>query len=259
MSIWSKVGRMGACISLLMYGNVMGMETGKVEKTEIDDSPAWPTMAIDGTLDHPEGEHLAEYHATAEKRGFRRHMPKDARELDRFYKQCSKYTGHVSEEQMKKLWRAIILDIGEEILCRCLDMDIYFIDKYMDYLENFITATASYPNQVFVAPLYVPSSVSLDNLEYGLWEAVSGVDDFVKSSKEENLKYTMESTHLLHVVARIDKALKNSGRNESDFLDLFCRLCVNTEYQKTPEFQAMLRNLAKAIFGGEGFTINTKP
>lgn len=41
----------------------------------------YPSMAIDGTPEHPEKEHLNHYHTYAEERGYNKHMPKNKEEF----------------------------------------------------------------------------------------------------------------------------------------------------------------------------------
>lgn len=256
MSILSKMRCVGVCISLLAYGNVMGMETEKMEKTEnnsADDSPAWPTMAVDGTQEHPEGERLAKHHATARGRGFWKHMPKDARELERFYRLCQ--TSGASEGDMKNIWQGILYDMKEEIVARCLDGDLFFIDKYLGYLEEFVTLTISHPDQKFVTSLYTPY---LGSLEYRLNSAVLSVLSAIESDEEKDSEYTMKSTHILYVVDRIDKILSKAMNKDSDFFNSFCKRNINTEYENTPEFKGLLEKFGRKVFGENGFVIDLK-
>lgn len=201
------------CLSALgMFNSVSAMNENPSEE---EDYPEWPAMAVDGTPEHPEGEHLAHYHATAEKRGFYFYLPKDAYELDCLYRLCSE-SGQIQEEGMADLWRAVLLNVCEEVIARCLDGDTFFIDKYTDYLVEFIALTASHLDTTFVKFLYERLPVER-NLEKSLWYSAADVASYINAEEEEYSKYTLDSTHILNFVKRIDIALTVAGKNTCDF------------------------------------------
>lgn len=252
MSVWSKAGRVGACISLLMHGNVTGMETGKKnsldfwsDESSSDSTSPWPTMAVDRTPEHPEGERLDHYHKTALDRGFSWYMPKNSDEMNRLYDFFG--GAQFSAEGVNDVWKSILLNIDEEIIARCLDGDRYFIDKYLEYLDKFIELSASYPDARFTEFLHN----SKNGLERCLWSSVINVAAYVNSDSEEDAKYTVESTRILHVVDRIDKAISKAEKRQAGFFDLFCDLHINTEYKQTPAFKSLLREVGKVVFGSD--------
>lgn len=210
---------------------------------------SWPTMAFDGTKNHPEGEHLTHYHRTAEKRGFVKHMPKNSFELDQLYKLYK--NGLIND--LKRTWIYIQFDIDEELRARILDRDLYFINKYLGYLDTFIDLTSSHSDRQFTSTLYDDNF--LDTLENTLWETITHVTSrYINSTRSKNTKYTFKSTHIIYVVERIDSKLASVNKKRTNFLELFNELCLNNDYEQSKEY-IIFKNIVKHDLENGGIII----
>jgi hypothetical protein len=158
-----------------------------------------PTMAIDGTPEHPEPSELSNFHATRASLGFRYFMPKNEHEFELLYKayKAEKFASHVTTEN---LWINILINISDELSNRLLCGDMFFIDKYLGYLDIFVSLASTHPDRDFIGDLlFTPDA---GGISHKFFEAASGAYNLSQRkiiSEEQALYITTLTTRRFQV------------------------------------------------------------
>lgn len=164
--------------------------------SESNGTNKWPSMALDGTPEHPEPQALVDYHRQrVECAHAYCFMPKNEEEIKLLYSLYSKgeFPG----------WDCFTMDMGFELGERIDIGDMYFIDKYIEHIEKFASLMAAHPDNKFVGGLFntfgIPNTLGECGVRYA-WSTA-----LVKRG-------TLSKTEALYIMFRLSGILDKIGR-----------------------------------------------
>jgi hypothetical protein len=204
----------GLCFGAVMAGccGASTMEEASAVMGKVGGSK-WPSMALDGTPDHPEPPELANYHATRENLGYYCFMPKNSAEVHLLYEQYK--VGDFSNSVLPKgkaCWANVLMDIDGELEVRLRIGKMDLINKYLEYVENFVEIVANHFDHDFVGPdLFGNFGVPFHLMENGVWYA------YVMASNRQYNSHLTEMDALL-IARRLNKLLNKTTCCPQDFL-----------------------------------------
>lgn len=152
----------------------------------------WPSMALDGTSEHPEPQALVDYHKSRNRLGYRFFIPKNEGECKLVYSSYCKgeFPG----------WSAFTVNMGDELSLRLRIGDMFFIDKYIEHIETFVSLLASHSDRNFVGDLFGVFGLPNTLGEYGVRSAWSSACR----------DHVLSEAQALYVIFRLDDILNRT-------------------------------------------------
>ncbi|MDR2782093.1 MAG: hypothetical protein LBB21_06630 [Holosporaceae bacterium] len=169
----------------------------------------WPSMAIDGTVEHPEPKKLADFHASRGALGYYCFMPKDKNEMESLYR---RYKDGMFLSDPGAIgcasWASVVTSIEGELGTRLESGEVYFINKFLEYLDVFSDLAANHIDKSFIGTY-------LFGL-HGLSFVFVQMAWYAHSMAIKRKVITEEAA--LNVATELNKILNKTGKYEKDFV-----------------------------------------
>jgi hypothetical protein len=165
----------------------------------------WPSMAIDATAERPEPKILADYHASRITLGYRCFMPKNKEEMNMLYERykAGKFLNHIDPRLILPSWSHVSYSIRGEFYARMENGDMYYVNKFLEYLEVFVALAVSHKDEGFIGN-YLSDY-------YGLTE------DFVQIAWYTSASVVrLEDGKGFDIVTKLNDILNGTGRRPHD-------------------------------------------
>jgi hypothetical protein len=182
----------------------------------------WPTVAFDGTEDHPEPSVLQQLHHNWSRRqeeGFV-FLPKNKEEMELLHERFREGR-FIPDASIGRSWPAVLMTVGSELSTRLDAGNVYFVEKYVGHLGTFADLAAHHPDKDFIGvSLFPPIGQQVG----GLFRTVCCCfcNFFYKSRVVDG---NLDGENFDGVTEQLNKTFNKTGRYPED---AFMRECRNS-------------------------------